>query len=115
LQQRQQVPNSQDNVSVVDDGSGTLDVTLTLFGGDSIHNNPDANHHALVFDLAGAPAITIRRLAVPLHGEWQPKRELVQGPIIRLLRIRHQLAKDDRFQADDCDLFVRLIFDSWKY
>jgi hypothetical protein len=58
-------PNSQDNVSVVDDGSGTLDVTLTLFGGDSIHNNPDANHHALVFDLADAPAIIISGLPSP--------------------------------------------------
>ena len=59
-------PNSQDNVSVVDDGSGTLDVTLMLFGGDSIHtNNPDANHHALVFDLAAAPAITISGLPSP--------------------------------------------------
>jgi hypothetical protein len=57
--------NSQDNVSVVDDGSGTLDVTLTLFGGDSIHNNPDANHHALVFDLADAPAIIISGLPSP--------------------------------------------------
>ena len=100
-------PNSQDNVSVVDDGSGTLDVTLTLFGGDSIHNNPDANHHALVFDLAAAPAITISGLPSPIHGERRPKRRILQGPVIRLLRIRHQLAKGERSQADDYDLFVR--------
>ena len=101
-------PNSQDNVSVVDDGSGTLDVTLTLFGGDSIHNNPDANHHALVFDLAcrDAPAIIISGLPIPIHGERRPNRRILQGPVIRLLRIRHQLAKGERFQADDYDLFV---------
>jgi hypothetical protein len=58
-------PNANDNVTVVDDGSGTLQVTVSLFGLDSLHNNPDSQHHALAFDLLGSPTITISNVTAP--------------------------------------------------
>ena len=72
-------PNSQDNVSVVDDGSGTLDVTLTLFGGDSIHNNPDAEPPTRSSSTWPTRARHHnQRLAIPIHGERRPNRRILQ-------------------------------------
>lgn len=44
-------------------GSGGLvDVTVTLFNGATFHDTNDSQHHALAFDLVGAPTITVSNL-----------------------------------------------------
>jgi hypothetical protein len=43
---------------------GVIDVTVTLFKG-TFHDTDDKNHHALAFDLAGTPTITVSDLGSP--------------------------------------------------
>jgi len=58
-------PNSQDNVTVTQNGT-SLHVVETLFGGDVFHETSASTHNALVFDLSGSPNITISNLAPTL-------------------------------------------------
>jgi PEP-CTERM motif len=52
-------------VTVSQDVSNTnaVDIQVSLDPGYIFHDNPDPNHHALVFDLSGDPAVTVSSLS----------------------------------------------------
>ncbi|MHB8530585.1 MAG: PEPxxWA-CTERM sorting domain-containing protein [Caulobacteraceae bacterium] len=51
------------------EGTGTVDVTVTLFNGAIFHDTNDPQHHALVFDLTGSPTVTISDLGSPFTAD----------------------------------------------
>jgi hypothetical protein len=58
---------------------GVIDVTVTLTNGGDFHDTNDPQHHALAFDLSGAPTITISDLGAPFTSDGMEAPSNVDG------------------------------------
>ena len=61
------------------DSPGVIDVTVTLTSGGAFHDTNDPQHHALAFDLAGTPTITVSDLGAPFTANGSQAPSSVGG------------------------------------
>jgi len=67
------------NVVTTLESPGVIGVTVTLTSGATFHDTNDSQHHALAFDLAGTPTITVSDLGAPFTANGVQAPSTVDG------------------------------------